>query len=123
MSRSSGTVFPLSRRVMQILPVMQMLLLIFFYLTAKYEGPWYDMTLLVPCFVVGLLGGGVYVNAFTHLAKDIPEEGGMREVAMGAASVADSFGIMLSNVIGLIMQSCLYREHNIDGAHVNFCPW
>jgi len=39
-----------------------------------------------------------------------------RELAMATASVADTLGIMLADVLGLVVQGCLYKAHGIDGA-------
>ena len=59
----------------------------------------------MPCFVTGLLGGGVYVNAFKLVAKDAPP--GMVEFGLTAASVGDSFGILGSDIAGIFVQACL----------------
>eukprot|EP00586_Coscinodiscus_wailesii_P010284 CAMPEP_0172499210 /NCGR_PEP_ID=MMETSP1066-20121228/123831_1 /TAXON_ID=671091 /ORGANISM="Coscinodiscus wailesii, Strain CCMP2513" /LENGTH=47 /DNA_ID= /DNA_START= /DNA_END= /DNA_ORIENTATION= len=45
-------------------------------------------------FFAGLLGGGVYVNAFTRISADMADD--KKEFALSASSVADSFGIMLA---------------------------
>jgi battenin len=71
------------------------------------------------CFLAGLLGGGVYVNAFTRISSDVPDK--QREFALSSASVADSFGVILADVCGLFMQSCIYDANKIQGAVVS-CP-
>ena len=42
------------------------------HLGVFWTGGRYDNTLLVPCFFTGLLGGAVYVNAFTLLSRFAP---------------------------------------------------
>ena len=54
------------------------------------------------CFV-GLLGGAVYVNAFTLLAKEV--EPSLREFSLSAASLADSVGIALADICGIMVQA------------------
>ena len=76
---------------------------------------WWDWGLLAPAFISGLLGGAVYVNAFTLIARDVSPEP-VRELALSAASVADSFGILLSDATGVLIQGCLFRWHGIPGA-------
>ena len=50
---------------------------------------------------------------------DVPPH--QREFALASASVADSLGILLANVLGLFIQSCLYDVNGIDGA-IATCP-
>lgn len=92
--------------------------LIFFVWTAVTH-VWYDWSLLLPCFGAGLLGGGVYVNAYTRINADLPPH--QKEFALASASVADSFGIVLADITGLYIQSCIYRANKISGAAVT-CP-
>ncbi|RLN49252.1 hypothetical protein BBJ29_007939 [Phytophthora kernoviae] len=68
-SRSSGVLFQATRPILYLMPVLQMVLLGFFTLVAATHF-WYNWGLLIVCFVVGLLGGGVYVNAYTLLSKE-----------------------------------------------------
>ena len=114
-SRSSGTVYKPSLTTVQLMPVLQTGLLVLFYAIAYYQFM-YSYILLVPCFVVGLLGGLVYVNAFNLISKEV--EKGKTELALATASVADSCGIMMSDVTGLFLQACLYEHHGIEGAKV-----
>ncbi len=51
----------------------------------------------------GLLGGAVYVNAFTLLAKEV--EPSLREFSLSAASLADSVGIALADICGIMVQA------------------
>eukprot|EP00978_Attheya_sp_CCMP212_P012410 scaffold30927_cov50-Attheya_sp.AAC.1 len=81
---------------------------------------YYSKGVLFPCcFYVGLLGGGVYVNGFTRICADVPTKD--REFALASVSVAESFGIVLADVTGLWLQSCIYKANGIPGAIVS-CP-
>jgi len=119
-SRSSGSLVTASMLVLQIMPVLQTALLVLFTCIATFEFM-YGWGLLGLCFVSGLLGGGVYVNAFTRISVDI-EKGPRQELALAVVSVADSFGIMFSDVVGLYLQACIYERHGIMGAKV-VCPF
>ena len=63
----------------------------------------------------GLLGGAVYVNALTLISREVAPP--WREFSLGAASLADSVGVALADVAGVLIQGCLYRANNLPGAH------
>ena len=111
-SRSSGGFVSFTRTQLWIMPFVQVLLLIFFWTDAAFMY-WYDWSLLLPCFVTGLLGGAVYVGAFTLINVDIPR-GPLREFSLSAASVADSIGIVCSDVLGIAIQLQLYNMHGLS---------
>ncbi|KAL4102651.1 hypothetical protein PRIC1_006395 [Phytophthora ramorum] len=115
-SRSSGVLFQATRPVLYLMPALQVLLLGFFTLVAATHF-WYDWGLLVVCFVVGLLGGGVYVNAYTLLSKEIPQS--HVELALAAVSVGDTVGVMFADCAGLFLQGCLYSINHLPGASIN----
>ena len=68
---------------------------------------------------MGLLGGGVYVNGYLRINEDLPKS--IREFALSTVSVADTFGVICADVVGLFIQSCLYQKNALDGAVVQ-CP-
>ena len=94
-----------------ILPLLQVVLMIFFVVNA-YICFWYNWTLLVVAFLVGLIGGAVYVGAFALIAEEVDED--KREFSLSAASIADSIGILLSNICGLWIQKGVYTYHGIQ---------
>ena len=115
-SRSSGVWLPVrSMRTLWVMPVLQCLNLVFFVLVAKHHFL-YGNGLVAVAFYVGLLGGAVYVNAFTLISKQVAPE--YVEFSLSAASVADTFGIILSVVTGLYIQCEMYKANGIDGAVV-----
>jgi len=118
-SRSSGILFQSNRKVLWAMPLLQCALLAFFWLDAVQHF-WYDESLLVMCFITGLLGGAVYVNAFTLISKEQPRD--RRELALSAASIGDSLGIIFADVAGLFIQACLYRHNGIVDATKVQCP-
>lgn len=116
LSRSSGVLFQATRAVLYLMPALQTALLVLFSLVSAYHFL-YDWSLLVLlCFVAGLLGGGVYVNAFTLLSHEVRPE--LVELALSATSVGDTVGIMFADCAGLVLQGCLYSIHGIPGAAV-----
>ncbi|KAK9918138.1 hypothetical protein WJX75_001533 [Coccomyxa subellipsoidea] len=112
-SRSSGLLYQADRAVLWVMPALQMGLLFFFVAVAILHF-WYNWWLLVPCFVTGLLGGAVYVNAFTLLSREV--EPRLREFSLAAASLADSVGIALADICGVLIQGCLFKANGLAGA-------
>lgn len=120
MSRSSGAFFTAPMWMLWLMPFLQIINLIVFYCVAAYRYQfWYSNVLLIGCFYVGLLGGAVYVHGYSRINKDLPVS--VREFALSSASVADGFGIVLADISGLFIQSCLYDSNGISGAAVS-CP-
>jgi len=117
-SRSSGTFYQAPMSVLWMMPLLQCVNLVLFSYVASTHF-WYDYTLLFPAFFVGLLGGAVYVNAYLRINSDMPKP--IREFALSTVSVADTFGIICANILGLYIQSCLYHANGIQGAAVA-CP-
>ncbi|CAH0482438.1 unnamed protein product [Peronospora belbahrii] len=115
-SRSSGVLFQATRPILYLMPALQMVLLGFFTIVAATHF-WYNWGLLFVCFVVGLLGGGVYVNAYTLLSKEIPLS--HVELALVAVSVGDTVGVMFADCAGLFLQGCLYSINHLSGASMN----
>tara|TARA_B100000780_G_scaffold122750_1_gene86045 strand:- start:1671 stop:2006 length:336 start_codon:yes stop_codon:yes gene_type:complete len=96
------------------MPTLQVMFLIFFWSDAAYMY-WYDWSLMIPCFVTGLLGGATYVGAFVLINEEIPK-GALREFSLSAASVADSLGIVMSDLFGILIQMQLYDMHGLSGS-------
>lgn len=115
-SRSSGTLIQVSLPWLWAMPTLQIVLLAFFSTVAAVGpgSPIYGWWLLAPALVVGFMGGGTYVNAFTLLAAASPPT--TRELSLGAASVADSIGIALADAAAVLVQGCLFRKHGVPGA-------
>lgn len=81
-----------------------------FYVT---RSPWAVMILI---FYEGFLGGASYVNTFLNiLEQEDPDE---TEFAMGAVSIADSFGVFLAALLGLGLEPKLCRHQIADDR-----PW
>ena len=117
-SRSSGTIYQASMAVFWLMPLLQCANLVLFSFVAATH-VWYDYSLLILCFYVGLLGGGVYVNGYLRINSDLPKP--VREFALATVSVADTIGIVVADISGLFIQSCLYQRNGIVGAVVQ-CP-
>lgn len=118
LSRSSGTIYQASMAVFWLMPLLQCAnLVVFSFIAATHF--WYDYSLLVLCFYVGLLGGGVYVNGYLRINSDLPKP--VREFALATVSVADTIGIVVADISGIFIQSCLYKRNGIEGAVVQ-CP-
>lgn len=110
-SRSSGLLYQASLPQLQVMPVLQLGLLIFFLLDAYYQF-WYSYSLLPLCFCVGLLGGAVYVNGFALISEKVPPH--LKEFSLSTASIADSVGIAFANVAGIFIQKALYDYHDLS---------
>ena len=118
LSRSSGNLFTVSLTMLWVMPLLQGVNLVLFWMISVHHF-WYDYSLLIMCFVAGLLGGGVYVQGYNRINADMPKE--LREFAISSASVADSLGILVADICSLFIQSCIYQRNGIDGAVVS-CP-
>ena len=64
----------------------------------------------------GLIGGAVYVNAFTLISAEVPSRGGRQSFALAAASVADSIGIAAADFVSIWVQSWLLEFNGHRGA-------
>ncbi len=109
-SRSSGTLWTPTKLNLWIMPTLQCIFLIFSIYNA-YHQLWYDWSILLLCFCVGLLGGAVYVGGFSLVAME--SEPHMKEFNLSAASVGDSFGISLANVVSIALQKAIYSNYGI----------
>ena len=109
-SRSSGLVCKANLKVMWVMPFVQVALMSFF-ISDAYAQYWYDWSLLAPAFCVGLIGGAVYIGVFALIAEEVKPE--LKEFSMGVAIIANTIGILASNVCGLYVQKFLYEYHNL----------
>ena len=73
----------------------------------------YNYTLMIPCFLVGLIGGSIYVGMFSLLSELEGESPATREFNLTATSLGDSIGIILSNIAGIFIQKSIYAYHGI----------
>ncbi|KAK9806280.1 hypothetical protein WJX72_008416 [[Myrmecia] bisecta] len=112
-SRSSGLAYQADRSVLWLMPGLQVALLAFFSWDAVLHF-WYNYSILLLCLLAGLLGGAVYVNAFTLISKEV--EPRFREFSLSAASLGDSVGIALADITAIFIQGCLYKANHIVGA-------
>eukprot|EP00750_Incisomonas_marina_P017061 INCI19812.1.p1 GENE.INCI19812.1~~INCI19812.1.p1 ORF type:complete len:543 (-),score=82.00 INCI19812.1:222-1742(-) len=124
-SRSSACLVKGSLPAVWLAPLLQTALLIFFVFVAADHIAYMEWPLVALGFVTGLFGGFVYVNAFTLIAARVTDE--VREFSLSAASMADSFGIIASDICALFIQACLYDVNGIvangtGDAHVQ-CPF
>ena len=117
-SRSLGLFFDgtVSKRTLWTFSGTQCILLAFFALDAAHHF-WYDESLYALCFIVGLLGGSVYIFGFRRIAADAPAQ--LRETAMTVGTFFGDAGTALSEVVGLFLQACLYERNHIHGATVS----
>lgn len=119
-SRSSGLLFQPNVSTLWAMPILQCGLWILFYAIALQHFM-YGYVLLLPAFITGLLGGAVYVNAFTLIDKNLLPE--YRELALSATAFACDAGILLGNVSGLFCQFCLFQSMNIHVDDSGTCPF
>lgn len=119
-SRSSTILFVANRCGLWIMPFLQIGMLLFFSFNAT-EQFWNGLSLLFPALFVGLLGGGVYVNAFTLITKEVDDA--YEEFSLSAASVADTFGSLLGDVFALFLQSCLFYSLGLEDDSGVTCPF
>jgi battenin len=110
-SRSSGVYVKATMTHLWIMPVLQVGIFIFLLINA-YIHIWYDNSILTLSFLVGLLGGAVYVQAFSLMSEQVPPY--LKEFSLSAASIADSFGIALADISAIFIQAAIYRYLGIN---------
>jgi battenin len=110
-SRSSGTLWTPTRRKLWLIPALQCGLLVFSIINA-YNQIWYNWSVLAMSFVVGLLGGAVYVGGFSLIAMESPLH--LKEFNLGAASVANGAGIAFADISSIYLQRSIYKHFNIQ---------
>ena len=119
-ARSSGVCWTLPLWGLWLLPVVQLGNLLFFAITATTHGMFYHRGLLLTVSVyTGLLGGSVYVQGYKRIVKDLPPA--HTEFALSTVCVAEALGVLVADVVGLFLQSCLYQWNGVQGALVH-CP-
>jgi len=115
-SRSTFAWICINRLILWLGPTLQLLMLVFFWRAAVTPfGGWW---LYVPCFFVGLLGGGVYVGGFTLLSQEIDPE--WVELGLTSASLADTLGIILATILSIIVQGCVFGQMNVTDTKPDF---
>lgn len=111
-SRSSGLVLRANMTALWIMPIIQTGLLVFF-LTDAYLQFWYDNGLIGMAFLVGCLGGAVYVGGFALIGDDVPKP--LKEFSMGAAAIAMNIGVVGSTIAAIFIQRGIYEYYGIEG--------
>ncbi|GBG31174.1 Protein BTN1 [Hondaea fermentalgiana] len=110
LSRSSGGLFRLSLRQLWVIPLLQFGLLVFFIWDAVVH-VWWNASVLILCLLVGMFGGAIYVHAMLLMEQRLPS--GAQEFAMASAAGAATTGTALANVLGIIIQGCLFAANDI----------
>lgn len=110
-SRSSGMLWKADMLSLWMMPTLQLFLLVFFILDAYFMW-WYDWSLLLLCFVVGLFGGAVYVGGYALMAETVPPH--LKEFSLSASGVSVDIGVALADVAGILIQQALYDHHDLS---------
>merc|ERR1712087_1055853 len=74
--------------------------------------------MIAPALFVGFLGGFVYVQAFVLISAQVDKR--YVELALSTASVADTFGIITADIVGVILQGCLFGHLGIMDTKPDF---
>jgi battenin len=125
LSRSSGTLFTVNQFSLWLMPALQVINLLCFSLAASHK-PGFSFLYQRPIFLfgslyTGLLGGAVYVHGYKRILQDI-SPADYTEFALASTSVAEGLGVLVADVMGLFLQSCLYASNGLTGALVE-CPF
>ncbi|CAK9008602.1 Protein BTN1 [Durusdinium trenchii] len=115
-SRSSFVLICKSRKILWLGGILQVIMVGFF--GAAATTPFGDWWLIAPALFVGFLGGGVYVGAFTLISQE--QDPAFVELALSSASVADTFGIITANILGLIVQGCVFGQMKVLDTRPDF---
>ncbi|VDI28893.1 battenin [Mytilus galloprovincialis] len=96
-SRSSVNFFEVKR--LWVLPIIQFINLGILLTQVFYRYIPNIAIIFVIIFFEGLLGGAAFVNTFYQISKEIRAE--YREYSLGAATIADSFGISVAGAVSI----------------------
>jgi battenin len=121
-SRSSGTLWTAPLWILWVMPGLQSVNVVIFYNVASHAETsvlYSPGILYCGAFYAGLLGGSCYINAYKRICKDLPPL--HQEFALSSTSVGESLGIVVADILGLFIQSCLYQINGLDGTLVE-CP-
>jgi len=127
LSRSSGAIFTAPMSLLWLMPMLQIANVGIYWFIAASQGNnaiglnfFHSPPFLYSgAFCTGLLGGAVYIHGYLRICQDLPLE--HREFSLSATSVAEGLGILAADFLGLVIQACLYRINNLEGA-VFTCP-
>eukprot|EP00931_Biecheleriopsis_adriatica_P002381 TRINITY_DN10316_c0_g1_i1.p1 TRINITY_DN10316_c0_g1~~TRINITY_DN10316_c0_g1_i1.p1 ORF type:complete len:434 (+),score=63.92 TRINITY_DN10316_c0_g1_i1:80-1381(+) len=105
-SRTTFVLLCKSQVILWLGAILQVFLVFFFWAAAATPfGSWW---LLAPALVVGFMGGGVYVGAFCLINRELEKQ--WVELALTSASLADSLGIIIADILGIIVQGCMFGK-------------
>ena len=132
LSRSSGILFTAPMSVLWLMPFLQLMNVWIYWSIAAHQQlepdeatrtiyNWFHQQefLYLAALYSGLLGGAVYIHGYLRICKDLPLR--QREFALCATSVAECLGIVVADLLGLIVQACLYYVNGLEGS-VMSCP-
>jgi battenin len=130
LSRSTGVCFVVPMPILWLMPILQCINVWFYWTIASNQllmtaadhplrWLYTPVVLYSASFYTGLLGGAVYIHGYLRICHDLPIE--HREFSLSATSLAESLGIVLADIFGLVVQSCLYQINGLKGAVIT-CP-
>ncbi|KAL0586116.1 hypothetical protein ABG067_004209 [Albugo candida] len=117
LARSTGGIWQASMSTLFVFAFLQVLLLVFFVSVAIWHF-WYNWSLLCFTFMAGILGGSVYVNAYTLLASQAKPD--WVEFALSATSIGDTFGVILADIAGFFLQRYLSAANGLPSRRASF---
>mmetsp|Transcript_9386 Transcript_9386/g.19211 ORF Transcript_9386/g.19211 Transcript_9386/m.19211 type:complete len:264 (-) Transcript_9386:316-1107(-) len=117
-SRSSGLFIVVPRKILNVLVVVQVALLAWFGANAAMQMQT-GYVLGAPSFLVGLIGGTLYVQMFMAIDREVAED--TRETALATCTCGDTAGILAGEFTGWAMQLCLFDYLGLS-AHHGSCP-
>ena len=121
-SRSSGVFYTPPMWLLWLMPILQLGNLIL--TTHAAANPttsimYHPYVLYSVALYTGILGGSVYISGYKRICADIPLP--HREFALSAVSLAETVGIVVADLVGLVIQACLYQVNGLDNAMLS-CP-
>lgn len=107
LSRTFGESVPMPGNELWPLPALQLVNLALFLAQSMTDAVKSSWVVLVVSLWVGMLGGTLYVKAFSLIRKQAKPH--LREFSLGVASVADTTGIVLSSAVSSALEVSLNR--------------
>jgi len=123
LSRSSGVFYTAPMWLLWTMPALQLGNLVVFTHVALHPSTsslHQPFILYSGAFFAGLLGGSVYISGYKRICADIclPH----REFALSSTSLAETLGIVIADIAGLVIQACLYQANGLADSAMMTCP-
>ena len=69
-------------------------------------------TTVIPSFITGLFGGFAYIQTYTYMSDNIPEN--RKEMAIAATTIGENLGSSVASLVAIAVQAALWSRLGIN---------